>query len=312
MNQIAVIPDNRIAVRQGMDELIARFISSLDVRENTKREYGKQLKQFLTWIQAEGITEPSREDLLHYKEQLKARKLSANTVKAHLTAIRVFFTWAESVKFYPNVSKGIKGGRQAQGFRKEPLTLEQARELLTSIHRDTLEGKRDYAFLNLLIRTGLRTIELIRADVQDISQASGEATLAVWGKNRDEKDAIVVLTEQTLKPLQEYLQARGAREEEPLFTSLSDRNKGGRLSTRSIRRLAKEHLRGIGLDNEKLTAHSLRHTAITLALKAGATLQEAKELARHSNLNTVLIYSHNIDRIKQAPERKIDALLATV
>ena len=121
MNQIAVIPDNQIAVRQCMDELIGQFISSLDVRENTKREYGKQLKQFLTWIQAEGITEPAREDLLRYKEQLKERKLSANTVKAHLTAIRVFFTWAESVKFYPNVSKGIKGGKQARGFRKEQI-----------------------------------------------------------------------------------------------------------------------------------------------------------------------------------------------
>jgi len=310
MNELAVVTPQ--APARTLHSLIDSFLLSLDVKENTKREYGKQLKQFLTWIQAAGRAEPTREDILAYKEHLKARGLSANSIKANITAVRQFFTWAEASRFYPNIARGVKCGKQARGFRKDPLTTEQARELLGSINRGTLEGKRNFAFLNLLIRTGLRTIELNRADVEDISQQGGEATLAVWGKGRDEKDALVVLTEATLKPLREYLQARGAREGEPLFTSYSDRNAGARLSTRTIRRLVKEYLRGIGLDSEKLTAHSLRHTCITLALKAGASIQEVRELARHSNLNTVLIYSHNIDRIAQAPERKIDALLATV
>ena len=63
------------------------------------------------------------------------------------------------------------------------------------------------------------------------------------------------------------------------------------------------------LDSSRLTAHSLRHTAVTLALMGGATIQEARLLARHSSINTTLIYAHNINRVAQAPERKIDALL---
>jgi integrase/recombinase XerC/integrase/recombinase XerD len=49
---------------------------------------------------------------------------------------------------------------------------------------------------------------------------------------------------------------------------------------------------------------------VTLALQAGATVQEAPALARHANINTTLIYAHNIDRVRDAPERKIDVLLS--
>ncbi len=124
-------------------------------------------------------------------------------------------------------------------------------------------------------------------------------------------DASVLLTGETLKPIYQYLQARGsAKSEEPLFSSLSHRNGGDRLTTRTARRIIKARFHQIGIDSDRLTAHSLRHTAVTLSLKAGSTIQEAQALARHTNINTTLIYAQNIDRIKQAPERKIDALIA--
>lgn len=134
----------------------------------------------------------------------------------------------------------------------------------------------------------------------------------IQGKGRDTKDEFVLLTHESLAPIHDYLQARGrAEDKHPLFTSLSDRNRNQRLTTRTIREIVKHNLKGIGLDSERLTAHSLRHTAITLSLMGGATIQEAQALGRHSNINTTLIYAHNINRIAQAPERKIDAVLAS-
>jgi len=91
---------------------------------------------------------------------------------------------------------------------KDPLTVDDVSGLLGSIDRSTIEGKRDYALINLLIRTGLRTIETIRADVGDIRQASGETVLSVQGKGRDEKDELVILTPPSLNPIREYLTAR--------------------------------------------------------------------------------------------------------
>lgn len=311
MKQLAVMPESGVVLQGVLGELIERFLLSQDIKESSKEVYQRELRQFISWITDEGIQSPTREDILAYKGHLKAQGFSSNSIKAYLVATRKFFEWTEGIKLYPNIARGIKGGKQEKGFRKDHLTKEQVKELLASIERVTLQGKRNYALLNLLIRTGLRTIEVIRSDVEDIRQQSGEAVLWIQGKGRDAKDEFVLLTEETLKPIREYLQARGkVADSAPLFTSLSDRNRNQRLTTHSISRIAKKHLRGIGLDSGRLTAHSLRHTAITLSLQGGATPQEAQALGRHANINTTLIYAHNINRIAQAPERKIDAILS--
>jgi integrase/recombinase XerC/integrase/recombinase XerD len=294
-----------------LEELIDNFIQAQDVRPSSRESYRKGLKKFLEWLWAREIVRPTRETILDYKESLKEGGLSSYSISSYIVTVRKFFNWLEATRGLPNIAKGIKGAKRARGFRKDPLTLGQVKELLESIDRAELPGLRDYALINLFVRTGLRTIEAIRANVEDIRQEGGEALLWIQGKGRDDKDEFVLLTGETLKPIYEYLQARGStKPEAPLFSSMSHRNGGARLTTRTLRRIIKGRLQAIGIDSDRLTAHSLRHTAITMSLKAGATIQEAQALARHANINTTLIYAHNIDRIKQAPERKIDALIS--
>ena len=105
------------------------------------------------------------------------------------------------------------------------------------------------------------------------------------------------------------MRGQGVKDSSPLFISHSDRNYGERLTTRSISRIVKDRLQASGLDDRRLTAHSLRHTAVTFSLIGGASIQEAQTLARHSDINTTLIYAHNLERIAKAPELKIDALI---
>jgi len=302
-----------IILEAKQEDFVRSFIASQDIKETSKETYRRALRQFLSWLEAKEISGPTRETILEYKKDLKARGLSSLSISAYIVVVRRFFEWAEGMKYYPNVARGIKAGKKSRGFKKDSLTIDQVRDLLSSIGRSTLQGKRDFALLNLLIRTGLRTIEVIRADVGDIRQQGGSALLWIQGKGRDDKDQFVLLTRESLRPLYEYLKARGSKEKKnPLFTSLSDRNNGSRLTTRSIRGIVKERLKAIGIESERLSAHSLRHTAITLSLKGGATIQEAQALGRHTNINTTLIYAHNIDRIKNAPEKRIDKLLSKV
>jgi len=296
---------------EGLNSLLEKFIYSLDVAEKSKDTYRKALKQFFIYVSENKFKNITRDTVLVYKEALRVKKLSAYTISSYIVSVRKFFEYAESLKLYPNIAKGIKGIKQPKGFRKDALTVDQVKKVLNKIDRSTLEGKRDFALINLLIRTGLRTIEIIRADIEDIRQEGGEALLSIQGKGRDTKDEIVLLTGETLTPIREYLSGRGSLENTaPLFASLSDRNKDKRLTTRSISRIVKTHLRDTGLNDKRLTAHSLRHTAVTLSLLGGATIQEAQTLARHANINTTLIYSHNIERVGKAPERKIDLVLA--
>jgi len=311
MNKLPQKVAREIEAVPQLDAFMASFLEAQDVRDSSKDTYRKGLKQFLLWLKGTGIAAPSRQTILDYKNAIKEKGLSSYTVSAYIVIVRKFFDWLESTRGLPNIARGIKGAKRARGFRKDPLTLPQVKELLSSIERINVIGQRDYALINLLIRTGLRTVEVIQANTEDIRQQGGEALFYIRGKGRDEKDEFVVLTPETLKPIHEYLKARGnGKKDVPLFESLSDRNLGGRLTTRTLRNIVKGRLRAIGIENDRLTAHSLRHTAVTLALQAGASVQEAQAMARHANINTTLIYSHNIDRVRDAPERKIDVLLS--
>lgn len=243
-------------------------------------------------------------------------RVRPSTASTYLTAVKSMFKWLESVRAYPNVAADIKTVKLVGNIhRKDALTPAQAKRVLQVLKGDTLQAKRDFALVNLLIRVGLRSVEVTRGRLGDLRNRGDQTILLVQGKGRVEKDALVVLTDATLGPIYDYLAARRCEEREvvggdsPLFASLSNKTYGKPLSTRSIRQIAKEALRAAGLDSERLTTHSFRHSAVTFALLGGASLQQAQALARHTNLTTTMVYAHNVDRVSQAPERFVDGLL---
>ena len=303
--------ENNVMNRQtSLADLLQRFIQAQDVSPSSKGTYSRQARQFIFWLDDTGRTDRLstlvREDILEYKRWLSTSGKTPATVSGYLTLVRKFFTWLETEKIYPNIARGVKGLKKPKGFRKDCLVPTQIREALDYFDRSTLEGLRDHALFNLMVRTGLRTVEVSRAAIEDIRQQTGEAVLWIQGKGRDEKDDFVLLLEDTLKPLQEYLSRRGETSEEaPLFASMARKNYGQAMTTRSIRRIVKEAFRLIGLDSKRISAHSLRHTAVSLAVKGGASLHQAQAMARHTDPRTTQVYFHNADRISQGAERFI-------
>ena len=228
---------------QTTDQVIDRYLDSLDVKPRSKETYRKGVLRFASWLDSHGVSRPDRIDVLAYKNDL-LKEHTACTVSTYLTAVKSFYGYLESEKVAPNIAAGIKGAAHLTGFKKDALTADQARVILDAMPTLTLEDKRNFALVNLLIRTGIRTVEAERANVEDIRSEAGEALLYVQGKGRDDKDDFVLLTENALRPIKVYLGARGkARPDAPLFLSHSDRNYGDRLTTRSISRIAKDALR---------------------------------------------------------------------
>ena len=289
--------------------VLAVFVAGQDVKESSRLLYTRTLKLFFEWVEAKGkvIADLTRTDLLEYKDELFSKGLSSLSVASYLTSLRKFYEWAESEKLYPNIAKGVKTPRRVQAFKKQHLTDEKSGELLNHFHELSL---RDYAIVNLILRTGLRTIEVVRADVGDITFKANRRILRVWGKGHDTKDDFVVLTDKTYLPIKNYLATRkGVKANEPLFTSDSHRNTGERLTTRTISGLCKEGLKAIGLDGREFTAHSLRHTTAVTILKNGGNLTDAQTLLRHTSPTTTQIYTESIKeelRLKDAPETLID------
>jgi len=221
--------------------------------------------------------------------------------------VRIFFEWAEANKYYPNVAKGVKAPKRKVKFERQPLTLENSKDLLAHFKNKAL---RDYAVVNLLLRTGLRTIETIRANIEDIVFKGDRRVLLIHGKGMNAKDQLVVLTDKAYKPIEEYLSTRGkAKKGEPLFTSQSNNSFNQRLTTKSISRMVKGGLRAIGIDSRQYTAHSLRHTVACNILEAGGAMSDAQAVLRHSDPKTTAMYAiMKTDelRLKNAPEALID------
>lgn len=292
-----------------LDETILQdFIKSLDATEQTKETYLKGARRFITYCKENNILEVSEADIMSYKNYLR-NNYKASSISMYITSLKKLYKFLEK-KGIRNIATDLKGAKNTRNFKKDPLTIEQTKDLLKSIETTTDEGKRNYALIKLLVATGLRTIEIERANIEDIRALGTANVLYIQGKGRDDKEEYVVLTYSTLKAIQDYLKTRkDAKPSDPLFVSYSDRSNGQRLKTRSIRDIVKKAYKNIGIVSDKITTHSLRHTAITLSLIGGASLQEAQNLARHSNINTTLIYAHNIDRIHNNAESKIEALL---
>ena len=289
-------------------EAVEAFLSECDIRANSKNVYRRGLLYFFRWVESTGrvISELTRADIITFKDSL-LNTHSNLSVASYLVALRRFYEWAEGNKLYPNIAKGIKSPKRKNAYLKEHLRENQITDLLAHFEGNT----RDYAIVNLLLRTGLRCIEVVRANVEDITFKGGQRILRVWGKGRDEKDAFVVLTDKAYAPIRAYLDTRGTTTlKEPLFISTSNRNLKGRLTTRSISKICKEGFRAIGIDGKEYTAHSLRHTTAVLLLKNGS-LADVQSVLRHSSPATSQIYTKSIEeelRLANPSEMKLDGI----
>lgn len=291
--------------------LVATFVAAQDVKESSRTLYTRTLSQFFLWVEQErkSLQLLTRTDILEYKDSLLGSGRSNLTVGSYLVVVRKFFQWAESEKLYPNIAKDIKTPKRKQAFKKQHLTDTKSGELLQHFQDRSL---RDFAIVNLILRTGLRTIEVVRADIEDITFMGERRVLKVWGKGHDEKNDFVVLSDKAWLPIKNYLATRkGAKAGEPLFASNSRQNKGERLTTRTISQICKEGLRAVGLDGKEFTAHSLRHTTAVTILNHGGSLYDAQRVLRHTDPATTQIYVESIKndkRLKDAPELILDSV----
>lgn len=305
MNDLEVIKGQELKSLNLGNELFTRWTNYLDATPKTVETYSRAIRQFTLYLKANAILQPKREDIVAYKEEL-SKTHKATTVSSYLMAVKQFFKWTSLEGLYPNIAEHVKSVKIDKGHKKDYLTTAQVKKLLNSIDRSSLGGLRDYAILMLMITTGLRTIEIVRADVEDIRTVGDFTALFIQGKGRTDKTDYIKITQPVEEAIRAYLKARGSKDsKQPLFTSNSNRDNNSRLTTRSISRIAKTHLVDAELISDRLTAHSLRHTTATLNLLAGATVEETSQLLRHTNINTTLIYSHALERAKNNSEQRI-------
>lgn len=280
------------------------FLRESDIGTETLRIYGKAISYFIKWADGMIVT-PSI--VKTYKSYLINIGLTPNSVSIYLTAIKQFFGYlVERGIILHNPASEVKRPKIPRVHQRDALSREQARLLLVSICRDSIKGCRDYAMINLMLRTGIREIEASRVLIGDIEEKEGKIILNIHGKGRDSKDSFVVLTDAAYQPIKDYIALRGiVLPNMPLFSSLAD--SGKMLSTRAIRKIISHYLILSGIKSRRITPHSLRHTAITLAIAGGNgnNLIQVQQMARHANISTTIGYYHEFERLNNAAENCI-------
>lgn len=263
---------------------------------HTRKAYGLDLAAWSTWLDHGGVRllEAQRPHADGWARQLEADGAAPATIARKLAAVSSFYSYA--------VDEGVIEAnplgrvRRPQVSDESPtLGLDRAQAIALIDAAERL-GHRAHLLVVLLLTTGLRISEALALDLADVEMVRGHCTVRVTGKGG--RVARVVLP-----PVVCDLIAADGRDAGPMFVTRTGRamvaGEAGRIIARAAR------MAGIA---GRITPHSLRHSAVTLALDAGVSLRDVQDFARHADPRTTRRY----DRARGALDRNAAYTLANV
>ena len=283
-------------------DLIAMYLQRFD-RPHTRKAYRNDLVQFfgrstITYDMVQNITFV---EINAYVTGLENDRYKASTIKRKIAAIRGFFDWLlalgalEQNPAHRQLLRRVRHTSQ----RDRPiisLTKEQAKALIEAAGKRGKTGIRDRALVITLLNCVLRRSEAASMDVEHIKPL-GKYWILELPHTKGGADQYIKMPDHVYEEIADMKRHYNITSG-PLWRSLSNNNRGGRLSPHSIYTIIKESARMAGLP--EIGAHTLRHTGCTLAIEAGATLQQVQSHARHKNIETTMIYIHQSDRLRNS------------
>lgn len=270
-----------------------QFIQYIDVEEKTLQTYSGAIKQFIIYMQDNNIKNPTREDIISFREYIKSEH-ELNTVNGYLIAIRQFFKFLEYMGIYKNITENIKGVKISKLPKKQVLNVNQVKQIYNS-----LTDLREKCLFGLMITTGCRGVEVSNAKLEDIKYHNGEIVLWIQCKGHQDKDEYVKLSNQVLEDIKKYV---GDRKQGYIFTSTSNHNNGDGVTTTTLRRIIKNIFKRFGLDSDTFSLHSLRRSNAVISYENGSSIYDIKQVLHHSNINTTTRYLQQVNRDKNKTE----------
>ena len=286
----------------GFEEM-KQFISSLQRERNysphTFRAYECDLKGYLRFSSRMEFDafNPTPRQLRGYLADMDAARYSRKTINRRLSALSSFFRWLNVMDLSSSGSASAVSGPKLPKHLPHVLSASDIDALFADLElpQEQFENGevdavalRNKALFEFMYATGARVSEVSRITLENIQWGSGQALL--FGKGS--KERIVPLHEQCLLALREYCEkGRPLLSFRPSVTQVFLSTRGNPLSTGAIRKIFKDEMARLGLD-ESLSPHAMRHTFATDFLDGGADLRSVQELLGHASLSTTQIYTH--------------------
>lgn len=293
--ELASLPDR--AVR---DELARAWWESYeDDSPHTANRYERDIASFFAWSDTHGhdvfqmipwhiqryrkwLAEPDR--VARYKRKTK---LSDSTVAGRIASVSSFYRFAQEQAgqrgFVPNPAKGLRRPKSATESTTVGLTADQVREILRVAAG---RGRREYALVMLLASTGLRVSEACNLDTGDLVRDSGEWMLRVKRKGHGDNLILVSCPVPAARALRRHTRGRRG--------AMFQGNDGQRMTRRQaaywVKAMSESALGKPENGGPRISPHSFRHTATTLALSAGVPIADVAAQMGHTTTQTTARY----------------------
>ncbi|MGH4122376.1 MAG: tyrosine-type recombinase/integrase [Clostridium sp.] len=288
----------------------------------TSKSYERDIKDFFCVNSISDITieDIKKVSILHtqnYIMKLMDKNMSSATINRKISSLSALYKWLlkyqdnstdiHIIKYNPfgnlKEEKPVINNKET-----EFLTKDECSVLLNSIDTTTILGHRNKTILVLALTTALRKSEIINIKIKHIVTYTGYDVVKV--RRKGGKEDIVKLQKNVLAMINEYIlltkRNKLSSGEEYLFIGHSTNGKNKeKLDASTLNYMIKKVCKNAGIE-KNLQVHSTRHTAITLAILAGATVEKVRDFAAHKNLATTNRYIHSVDKLKNNAGDLID------
>lgn len=233
-----------------------------------------------------------RDNLVAYRAHLAETYAPSTAARMWAVARRLLDEAVQRGLLPKNPAEGIRGFKAEDDESPyRVLKREEAKAFLDAIDRGTALGKRDYALLMLLLRTGIRCAEAVMLTIGDLVMEQGYH-VAIIRHSKGNKRGIAKLPVEVRQTIDEYLEADGwacAAPEAPLFISFrkGDHPQARPLHPNQVERIVKQRTQAVGIT---MSPHGMRASFITLAFEGGADLALVQDGARHKDPRTTRRY----------------------
>jgi len=282
--------------------LIDLYLKRYDSKQ-TRRAYRNDLEDFFgtPTVSLPDIRSVTFVHVNAYLERLADDGYAASTVQRRIASLRGFFDWLvalDALDRNPAHPKLVRRIQKADRADRSLIVLssDQAEALLDATSASADAAVRDYTLIYTLLHCVLRRSEAAAMDVAHLRPLSRYWVLDLPSTKGGANQYIKVpahVVEQIDRMCAHYCIEQG-----PLWQSLSNNNRGGRLTPHSIYRIVRKTAERAELGD--VGAHTLRHTGCTLALEAGASLKQVQTHARHKNIETTMMYIHQRDKLRDS------------
>ncbi len=274
---------------------------------NTIISYRKDIQDYLAYLVRYNvvISEENKAIFQQYVQHLaSACGLSAKSIARKISSVRQFYQFLVLEEHLPlNPILRVTLPKRGRDLPKS-LAVTEIEQLLQCAAQDkqSKEGIRLYAMLEILYSTGLRISELVTLKLSDLQKHIPSNTLCEYivVKGKGGKERLVVLNQNAAQAMETYLKVRQKffpviKESDWLFPSPNKQGKVSFITRQRFGQLLKDLAIKAGIDPSKVSAHKVRHTFASHMLQNGANLRLVQELLGHSDISTTQVYTKVLD-----------------